>query len=173
MNAVRVARYPQTSLMAVAWSSPRPLCGLIINFGSLAATLPIPFHGYLSSSKAAIITFSDALRLEVKNLGIAVTVVEPGMVATHQGEQFAQLKVAGSISDYTGQETRAIGVIEHGQRAGSNPDMVAQTVMKIIRSKGPGPLLPRRCEKWYLRLSRILPPSATESLMTRHFRLAR
>jgi short-subunit dehydrogenase len=58
--------------------------GLIINFGSLGATLPIPFHGYLSASKAAVTTYSDALRLELKGLGIDVSVVEPGMTATTQ-----------------------------------------------------------------------------------------
>lgn len=52
--------------------------GLIINFGSLGATLPVPFHGYLSASKAAVTTYSDALRLELKSLGIDVSVVEPG-----------------------------------------------------------------------------------------------
>ena len=74
--------------------------GLIINLGSLRATLPIPFHGYLSASKAAVTTYSDALRLALRSLGISVSVVEPGMTATHPGEQFAQLRVARSIDDY-------------------------------------------------------------------------
>ena len=118
--------------------------GLIINFGSLAAGLPIPFHGYLSASKAAVITFSDALRLEVKHLGIAVTVVEPGMVATHQGERFTQLKAAGVIRDYAEQEARAAAVMEQGQRAGTSPRAVAQTVLQIIRTNIPPEPAPER-----------------------------
>jgi short-subunit dehydrogenase len=146
--------------------------GLIINFGSAAATLPIPFHGYLSSSKAAITTLSDALRLEVKSLGIAVTVVEPGAVATHPGELFTELKVAGSIRDYAEQQQRAVLVIEHGQTAGSSPKVVAKAVLKIIRTEAPARYYLVGAERWYLRLSRILPPSVIESLMTRHFHLA-
>jgi short-subunit dehydrogenase len=146
--------------------------GLIINFGSAAATLPIPFHGYLSSSKAAITTLSDALRLEVKSLGIAVTVVEPGAVATHPGELFTDLKVAGSIRDYAKPQQQAFPVIEHGQAAGSSPTVVAEAVLKIIRTETPARYYLVGGEKWYLRLSRILPPSAVESLMTRHFHLA-
>ena len=111
--------------------------GLIINFGSLGATLPIPFHGYLSASKAAVTTYSDALRLELRSLGIDVSVVEPGMTATHRGERFAQLRVARSIDDYTEQEKRATAVVQHGQSLGTDPRTVAETVLRIIRSNAP------------------------------------
>jgi short-subunit dehydrogenase len=113
--------------------------GLIINFGSLGATLPIPFHGYLSASKAAVTTYSDALRLELRSLGIDVSVVEPGMTATHRGERFAQLRVARSIDDYTEQEKRATAVVQHGQSLGTDPRIVAETTLRIIRSKAPAP----------------------------------
>ena len=89
--------------------------GLIINFGSLGATLPVPFHGYLSASKAAVTTYSDALRLELKHLGVDVSVVEPGFTATHPGERFAQMRVSRSIDDYTEQEKRTTAVMQQGQ----------------------------------------------------------
>ncbi len=60
--------------------------GLIINFGSAGAHLPVPFHGYTSASKAAVVSYSDALRLELKPLNIDVSLVEPGFVATHPDE---------------------------------------------------------------------------------------
>jgi short-subunit dehydrogenase len=47
--------------------------GLIINFGSLAVDLPIPFHAFLTASKAAVAAYSDALRLEVRNCNIQVS----------------------------------------------------------------------------------------------------
>ncbi len=145
--------------------------GLIINFGSLAAGLPVPFHGYLSATKAAVVSYSDALRLEVKSLGIAVTVIEPGMIATHPGEQFTQLKVAGSMTDYAKTQKRAVAVIQHGQRAGEDPRRVAETVLRIIRSRAPARYYLAGGQKWYLRAARILPPSAIEALLTRRFRL--
>ena len=147
--------------------------GLIINFGSLGATLPVPFHGYLSASKAAVSTYSDALRLELKSLGVDVSVVEPGFTATHPGERFAQMRVARSINDYTEQQKRATAVMEQGQRAGIDPRTVAETVLGIIRSKDPAPYYPVGREKWLLRLTRILPPSAIESLMSRRFELSK
>ena len=147
--------------------------GLIINFGSLGATLPVPFHGYLSASKAAVTTYSDALRLELKLLGVDVSVIEPGFTATHQGERFAQLRVARSIDDYTDQEQRATAAMERGQSLGTDPRTVAETVLRIIRSNAPAPCYPVGREKWLLRLTRILPPSAVESLISRRFQLSK
>ena len=145
--------------------------GLIINLGSVAGGLPIPFDGYLSSSKAAIATYSDALRLELKPLHIAVTVVEPGAVATRQGEGFTALKAGASIGDYAGQEQKALAVFEAGQRSGSAPELVARTIQRIIGT----PTLARYYlvgpEKWYARLARILPPAALEAAISRRFRL--
>ena len=111
--------------------------GLIINLGSVAGGLPTPFHGWLSSSKAAVASYSDALRLEVKPFHIAVTVVEPGMVATHQEERFTQLKARASIGDYTGQEHKAMAVFQAGQRSGSAPELVARTIVRIIGTAAP------------------------------------
>jgi short-subunit dehydrogenase len=147
--------------------------GLIINFGSLGATLPVPFHGYLSASKAAVTTYSVSPRLELKHLGVDVSVVEPGFTATHPGERFAQMRVARSIDDYTDQEQWASAVMEEGQRAGTDPRTVAQTVLRIIRSNAPAPNYPVGRDKWLLRLTRILPPAAIESLIRRRFQLSK
>jgi short-subunit dehydrogenase len=147
--------------------------GLIINLGSLAPAVPTPFHAYLSASKASVNTFTDALRLEVRHLGIAVTAVEPGAVATHLGERFAQLRVAAAIGDYTEQETRTVAVYQRGQQAGASPQEVARAILRIIRTPAPARYYLVGSEKWYARLGRILPPSAMESLAARHFQLAK
>jgi short-subunit dehydrogenase len=147
--------------------------GLIINLGSLAPALPTPFHGYLSASKAAVRTFTDALRLEVSHLGIAVTTVEPGAMATHPGDRFTSLKVAGSIGDYAEQEKSASAVYARGQQAGRTPQLVAQDILRIIRTGAPARyyLVGSGKENLAVRLFRILPPPVAESLAARHFHL--
>ena len=145
--------------------------GLIINLGSVAGGLPTPFHGYLSSSKAAIASYSDALRLELKPFGIAVTVVEPGMVATHQGERFTQLKPDASIGDYAAGERKAMAAYEAGQRSGSAPELVARTMLRVIGTAAPARYYLVGPQKWYARLARILPPSAVEAVISHRLRL--
>jgi NAD(P)-dependent dehydrogenase (short-subunit alcohol dehydrogenase family) len=150
--------------------------GLIINLGSLAPAVPTPFHGYLSASKAAVSTLSDALRLEVRHLGIAVTCVEPGATATHPGAEFTALKAAGvgSIGDYARQEGEALGVYEHGQQAGGDPRAVAATILEIVETTAPARSYVAGSEKerWIVRASRLLPRSTVETLAAHHFHVS-
>lgn len=95
------------------------------------------------------------------------------MTATHPGERFAKLRVESSIDDYTKQEKRATAVMEQGQRAGTDPRTVADSVLQIVRSKAPSPHYLVGREKWLLRLTRVLPPSAVELLISRRFTLSK
>lgn len=56
----------------------RQRAGHIINIASVAGFLGVPHTSIYSASKAALIAFTDSLRLEVKRDGIAVTCVCPG-----------------------------------------------------------------------------------------------
>lgn len=52
--------------------------GGIINIASLAADLPIPDFALYAASKAFVASFSEALRLELKEAGIPVACICPG-----------------------------------------------------------------------------------------------
>lgn len=56
--------------------------GRIINMGSIAGLSTMPLMGPYSASKFALEAITDALRLEVQQWGIHVTIVEPGAIAT-------------------------------------------------------------------------------------------
>lgn len=60
--------------------------GGIINIASLAADLPIPDFALYAASKAFVASFSEALRLELKELGIPVACICPGPSHTGFGE---------------------------------------------------------------------------------------
>jgi NAD(P)-dependent dehydrogenase (short-subunit alcohol dehydrogenase family) len=69
--------------------------GRIVNVGSIAGRSSLPFLGAYAASKHALEAVTDALRVELKPFGIAVTVVEPGTIATpiwrKGGERFQEL----------------------------------------------------------------------------------
>ena len=146
--------------------------GRIINFGSLAAFLPVPYHAYLSASKAAVVTYSEALRLEVRPLGIHVSVVEPGFVATHPGDKFEPLLGKRCIADYAEEKRRALAVFREGQASGADPQLVAETVRDILRSPAPACHYPVGAEKWYARFAQVLPASLIESMIVHRLGLA-
>jgi len=56
--------------------------GAVVGISSLAAVRGLPGSGAYSASKAALSTFLESLRLELRPLGIHVLTVEPGFVRT-------------------------------------------------------------------------------------------
>lgn len=57
--------------------------GALINVASIAAKIQTPKSAVYSASKAAVLAYSNALRLELKPLGISVLTVNPGPIKTH------------------------------------------------------------------------------------------
>jgi uncharacterized protein len=60
--------------------------GAILNVSSLASLLPIPDFAVYAATKAYVTSFSEALRIELREHGIPVLAVCPGPVKTEFGE---------------------------------------------------------------------------------------
>ncbi|MFZ1804110.1 MAG: SDR family NAD(P)-dependent oxidoreductase, partial [Nitrospira sp.] len=56
--------------------------GRIVNKGSIAGLSTMPLMGPYSASKFALEAITDALRLEVQQWGIHVSIIEPGAITT-------------------------------------------------------------------------------------------
>lgn len=56
--------------------------GRIVNVSSVSGRVAMPFFGAYSASKFALEAISDALRVELRPWGVAVSLVEPGSIAT-------------------------------------------------------------------------------------------
>ena len=56
--------------------------GRVVNISSVNGRISFPFTGVYSASKFALEAISDALRMELKPWGIAVSVLEPGVTST-------------------------------------------------------------------------------------------
>jgi short-subunit dehydrogenase len=143
--------------------------GQIINISSMADTISTPFRGFYSPTKAALTSYSDTLRLEVKNFNIKVSVIRPGMFST---KLFSSIKrTSRSIPDYA--RTKRRSIIAHNKRirAADNPVKVAKLVLKIIRSNSPRLLYAVGKDKHYLLLKSALPQELFESGLRKHFQL--
>jgi short-subunit dehydrogenase len=60
--------------------------GAILNLSSLASVIPIPDFAVYAATKAYVTSFSEALRIELKEWGIPVVAVCPGPVKTEFGK---------------------------------------------------------------------------------------
>lgn len=108
--------------------------GNLINIGSVAGELPIPFQSCYSATKAGVLNFSLALDGEVRRFGVKVTVVQPGDTKT--GFTAARV-VEGGEADYGGKIGRSIRRMEHDEQNGKSPDTVAKAVEKALKKRRP------------------------------------
>jgi short-subunit dehydrogenase len=143
--------------------------GQIINVASIAGTFPVPFEGYYGATKAALMTYSEVLRYEVKNLGVKVSVVEPGFFRTNLGN--ARVTAANPINDYDETRKKAHATLGKSFGEGADPKEVAETIVKIVENPSPGLHYAVGKEKRYLLLKRILPASLIESETRKHWHL--
>lgn len=76
---------------------------------SMEATIPIPFKAVYSASKHFLYGFSLALKEELRDFGVSVSVLCPGPVATNEGS-IARLKTQGKIAQLAVQTPEAVAL---------------------------------------------------------------
>ena len=57
--------------------------GRILITGSVVSTAPNPYQAVYGATKAFVMSFGEALRYELKDTGVTVTVLQPGATNTH------------------------------------------------------------------------------------------
>lgn len=143
--------------------------GQIINIGSIAGTIPVPFQGSYAATKAALLVYSHALRQEVKGFHIHVSVVQPGFINTEILDKGNSKP--GSISDYEKSRNRTISKLRDEIKNGANTKIVADVVLKIIESKSPHFRYPVGKEGIYLHVKRLVPDPIFEMMERQHWEL--
>ena len=71
--------------------------GRVIWIGSLAGRIALPFQSHYSATKASVAAVSDAMRMELRPLGVQVSCVEPGDFATGFTDARTIVDPAGSV----------------------------------------------------------------------------
>jgi NAD(P)-dependent dehydrogenase (short-subunit alcohol dehydrogenase family) len=108
--------------------------GRIVNISSVAGRVSLPLMGWYCASKHALEAMTDALRMEVAEDGIAVSLVEPGSFGTGiwDGAQYPDV-----LSRYSDAYDRARRTTSAGMRVMPDPVWVARTVRLALGSPVP------------------------------------
>jgi len=106
--------------------------GKIINIGSVAGDITIPFQTVYSMTKAAINSYSEGLRLELLPEKIGVTTVLPGDTRTNFTKNRKQPTV---IDDdlYGDRIKNSISKMEQDEQNGDSPQKIVKVVKKLIQ----------------------------------------
>src|SRR5439155_17561872 len=98
--------------------------GKVINMSSSGGVAALPFAAYYCATKFALEGYTEALRHELRPLGIAATVVAPGPVSTPAGDR--AMRAERVIDDYADRRLRADEMAVRSIRNGMNPSLVAR-----------------------------------------------
>lgn len=139
--------------------------GRVVNVTSAAGKAGVPLMAPYVAAKHGLEGLSDVLRLEFRQLGVHVSVVEPGFIATAMGGKL-QRDTEDAIRSLPGEGRRRYGsqleavaesISEHAA-SGSGPEVVANAVMHALTSDKPRTRYPvGEGAKRMLLLRRILP----------------
>lgn len=106
----------------------------IINIGSVAGELTIPFQTFYSMTKVSIQAFTEGLKMELKPFNIDACTVLPGDTKT---DFTANRKPPVVIEDelYKDRIKRSITRMEKDEQNGMSPFSVVKVVNKLIKKK--------------------------------------
>ncbi len=110
--------------------------GTIINISSIAGYTGLPFRGFYSATKSAVMRMSEALSSEVQQFNIKVIDVAPGDFKTNiaAGRLYTE---AREDSPYYADYKRILKMIDDEVDAGLEPDILGRKVDKILQTKHP------------------------------------
>jgi short-subunit dehydrogenase len=114
--------------------------GKIINISSMAGKATAPMGGWYHASKHAVEALSDALRMEVRQFGIDVIVIEPGAVKSEWAdiakENLLKTSGHGPYIRYAEAMASLIDKFYSGSKP-ATPGKVADVIIKAVTAKNP------------------------------------
>ena len=118
--------------------------GRVVFVGSISGRLGVPFIAPYSASKAALRSFADALRLELRPAGIAVSLIEPASVKTpiwQKGrDSRAELteRLGPQAFEHYGEQIEAVFAQTHREeKAGMPVEQVSRAILHALTAGKP------------------------------------
>lgn len=143
--------------------------GRIINVASMGGRLVSFLGAWYHATKYAVEAFSDALRMEVKQFGIKVSLIEPGGIKTDFGHIAAdklEKSAQGGAYEAVAQKTATGMRKQYSGNMMSDPMIVSKAIGKAVAAKRPRPrYLIGFMAKPLVFLHTVLPTSIFDKIM--------
>jgi NAD(P)-dependent dehydrogenase (short-subunit alcohol dehydrogenase family) len=147
--------------------------GRIVNISSMAGKMATPLVGAYSSSKFALESISDCLRVELRRAKVRVSIIEPGMVATpmHDKGLSADKIIFGNLPEEGKQYYEKASYLRfetHDKllKHAISPERVARIIKKCLQSPNPKSRYVVGIDaRMFLTLNWLLPRSLMDRLL--------
>jgi short-subunit dehydrogenase len=164
LNLVSAIRLSQAVLPAMRKRGS----GAILFIGSMRSEAPSPFSSIYSAGKAALRSFAECLRMEVKSAGIRISLIAPMHIRTTLPQEL-EMKLR---SPYAAAVARVKASRDRMMAEAADPSAMARLVVKIARQRYPRAFYTAgRLARIQAFLARHLPRGVVEATMARKFRL--
>lgn len=109
----------------------RARSGRIVVVGSMVGSVPLPYHGAYSASKAGLAGYVESLRQELRSRDVDVSLIEPGPVKTGFNERAVKAldQFEGSVYE---KQYRAF---EEYSPESTTVQTVAETILRALESE--------------------------------------
>ena len=146
--------------------------GHIICVSSIGGLMGLPYQGMYSASKFAIEGYCEALRLEVRQFGIHVTVINPGDFSTGFTAQRDKVCNPEAMAAYPGY-AQSMQSIEHDENSGLHPDRLARRISHIVRKRHPRNryIIATFVQKASVFIKKVLPPKWYDKILGSYYKL--
>ena len=114
--------------------------GKIINMSSMGGKVYTPFGAWYHATKYALEGWSDCLRIELKDFGIDVILIEPGVIRTEFQNVMIGSTVKRSVGTPYEKKIRALEKATdemYARGLGSPPSVITKLISKAIDSQKP------------------------------------
>jgi short-subunit dehydrogenase len=141
--------------------------GKVLNVSSVGGLLTLPLFGAYNATKYAIESMSDALRVELRPLGIHVVLIEPGIINTnftqHTVDEASHYGKPGS--PFAAVMARYNGLAKRSDSFGVSPKGVARAMERAIRRRRPAAryIAPFRT-RFFLGFYRLMPTRLMDAI---------
>jgi short-subunit dehydrogenase len=140
--------------------------GRIVNISSIGGKVTAPMMGAYSSTKYAVESLSDALRIELRPFGVQVVLIEPGSIATGFSDVAVSMLPAATGSPYAAALARTEEIFALFAKAAVGPAHVVRAIETAIESRRPSARYIRPWRTYaMLWFARLLPTALTDAVL--------
>jgi NAD(P)-dependent dehydrogenase (short-subunit alcohol dehydrogenase family)/TPR repeat protein len=133
VNVFAVARLIQLVLPSMRAAKS----GTIVNIGSIAGRMWMPFGAWYHATKYSIEAMTDALRLEVEPFGVRAVLIQPGAIKTEWGGIAQNNLIERSRGTVYERAATNFSKILPGAGMAVGPERVANVVSRAVNSRRP------------------------------------
>ncbi|MCX4384843.1 MAG: SDR family NAD(P)-dependent oxidoreductase [Clostridia bacterium] len=142
--------------------------GRAILVGSLAGDIPVPYDGFYSASKAALVMLAREANMELRGRGVRVSALLPGGTATDF--TYNRMVYKDEATEYAGSVKKASAALANMEQGGMSASLVAGAIVKLAERKNPPPVVSVGPKNSFVRfMNRVLPAEFVDRMVMRKF----